>query len=246
MALALNYCQMVNSTPQNINSNYAQLSTSTKRLAISLWVNFAVNDTANMAIKELMRADIASLQKEICDNHNRTFLDKLNKKTTGTQTKEPLVEPLKPVQSKVAVVEKIIAQTQEQHKNILNAREYAQEHPNFDYAFKFEINYTGAAKITGEAYAINKLKFCGQEANFEFKNGLPTLANDLYPHAKIINEHHEAKAGSIFYTYEVDFDNQATSDIKYTATFDSLDFDITSFKISYARTNSLGRLIDLD
>ena len=238
---------MVNSTPQNINSNYAQLSTSTKRLAISLWVNFAVNDTANMAIKELMRADIASLQKEIVDNHNRSFLDTLNKKknahSASTRSAKPKAdETFYPLQTKVADVEKIIAATQEQYRKIRAAQSQAEEHPNIDYTFNFEILYTGDAKIIGEAYAINKLKFCGKEATFEFKHGLPTLTNEMYPHIKILHEHQKSKAGTILYTYEIDFDDQATSDIKYTATFDSVDFDIASFKISYKRNNTLRHL----
>ncbi|MBQ7586081.1 MAG: hypothetical protein IJU40_07525 [Desulfovibrionaceae bacterium] len=118
---------------------------------------------------------------------------------------------------------------------MLSSQFFPEEHPNFDYSFNFEINYTGQAKIIGEAYAINKLKFCGSGDSFEFKKGVSTSNSKYYPRIKIINEQNDSSEDSCYYTYDVNFEDDDTSDIRYTATFDCSDFDISSFKISYAR-----------
>ncbi|MBQ9537566.1 MAG: hypothetical protein IJU79_07275 [Desulfovibrionaceae bacterium] len=248
MALAYNHGSLAAANPKNLNVAYSHLLTSTERLAISLWVNFAFHETTNLAIKELMRTDIASLQQELISQSNCLSFLGAAKPLETTHAYRQNADHIKnrelrelssnpKFQDRVAEIEAIIAATKAKQNTMLPTISYnANEYPNIDYIFDFEIEYTGNAKIISEAYAINKLMFQGSEATFEFKKGVSTVTNQYYPHVKIINEHHELKAGSIYYTYELNFENQDTSDIKYTATFDCPDFDISGFKFSYSRS----------
>jgi flagellin len=52
---------MAANAANNLNRHYAELTTSTRRLASGLRVGTAADDAAGLAIRELMRADIASL-----------------------------------------------------------------------------------------------------------------------------------------------------------------------------------------
>jgi flagellin len=54
---------MAANTARNLNSHYAALSKSTQRLSTGLRVNSAADDAAGLAIRELQRADIATLQQ---------------------------------------------------------------------------------------------------------------------------------------------------------------------------------------
>ncbi|WP_165174670.1 flagellin [Desulfovibrio sp. ZJ369] len=63
MSLVINHNMMAANTARNLNSHYAQLSKSTQRLSTGLRVNSAADDAAGLAIRELQRADIATLQQ---------------------------------------------------------------------------------------------------------------------------------------------------------------------------------------
>ena len=63
MSLVINHNMMAANTARNLNSHYAALSKSTQRLSTGLRVNSAADDAAGLAIRELQRADIATLQQ---------------------------------------------------------------------------------------------------------------------------------------------------------------------------------------
>ncbi len=63
MSLVINHNMMAANTARNLNAHYAQLSKSTQRLSTGLRVNSAADDAAGLAIRELQRADIATLQQ---------------------------------------------------------------------------------------------------------------------------------------------------------------------------------------
>ena len=65
MALAVNHNLMANNVANSLNQHYSNLATSTERLATGLRINSAADDAAGLAIRELMRADISSLQQGI-------------------------------------------------------------------------------------------------------------------------------------------------------------------------------------
>lgn len=61
MALAINNNLMANNVTRNLNSHYGKLGQSTQRLSSGLRVSSAADDAAGLAIRELMRSDIAAL-----------------------------------------------------------------------------------------------------------------------------------------------------------------------------------------
>ncbi|MBD5607259.1 MAG: flagellin [Desulfovibrio sp.] len=61
----INHNQMANSVANNLSGHYNNLATSTQRLSSGLRVNGAADDAAGLAIRELMRADIAALQQGV-------------------------------------------------------------------------------------------------------------------------------------------------------------------------------------
>ena len=61
MSLVINHNMMAANTARNLNAHYSQLSKSTERLSTGLRVNSAADDAAGLAIRELQRADIATL-----------------------------------------------------------------------------------------------------------------------------------------------------------------------------------------
>ena len=63
MSLVVNHNLMAATVANSLNSHYSRLATSTQRLSSGLRVNSAADDAAGLAIRELMRADIASLQQ---------------------------------------------------------------------------------------------------------------------------------------------------------------------------------------
>ena len=249
MALAFDQKQ---TNPNHINTIYTNLSTSTERLAIGLWVNFAFNETSNLAIKELMRADIASLQEEICAacqdlprlaKHKQTVPNVEHavpsKSINDLTSSKPKSNLSSQFQNKVAMIEAIITATKNKQMHTVTSFNHPDQHPNIDYSFDFELSYTGNAKILSEAYAINKLTFLGSEDSFEFKKGAIHSQSTFYPNIKAIDEHHENNNGSICYSYNVNFGDEDDSGIKYTAKFDCQDFDISAFKVSYHRNKNI-------
>jgi len=65
MSLVINHNLMSMNASRNLNAAYGSLSTSTERLSSGLRVNTAADDAAGLAIRELMRADIQSLNQGV-------------------------------------------------------------------------------------------------------------------------------------------------------------------------------------
>ncbi|MBZ4648176.1 MAG: flagellin domain protein [Desulfomicrobiaceae bacterium] len=65
MSLVINHNLMAMNAARNLTQSYGALSTSTRRLSSGLRVGTAADDAAGLAIRELMRADIASLKQGI-------------------------------------------------------------------------------------------------------------------------------------------------------------------------------------
>jgi len=63
MSLVINHNLMAANTARNLNAHYSALGQSTERLSSGLRVNSAADDAAGLAIRELQRADIATLQQ---------------------------------------------------------------------------------------------------------------------------------------------------------------------------------------
>ena len=65
MSLVINHNLMAMSAARNLSSAYGNLSTSVNRLSSGLRITTAADDAAGLAIRELMRADIASLNQGV-------------------------------------------------------------------------------------------------------------------------------------------------------------------------------------
>lgn len=65
MSLTINHNLMALNTTRNLGSHYGDLATATRRLSSGLRVGTAADDAAGLAVRELMRADIASLGQGI-------------------------------------------------------------------------------------------------------------------------------------------------------------------------------------
>ena len=63
MSLAINHNLMAANTASNLNSHYDKLSVSTQRLSSGLRINSAADDAAGLAIRELQRTDISTLNQ---------------------------------------------------------------------------------------------------------------------------------------------------------------------------------------
>jgi flagellin-like hook-associated protein FlgL len=65
MSLVINHNLMAMNTARNLNNTYDRLSSSVQRLSSGLRINSAADDAAGLAIRELMRADISTMQQGI-------------------------------------------------------------------------------------------------------------------------------------------------------------------------------------
>lgn len=65
MSLVINNNLMANNAARHLTQIYGRLSTSTERLSSGLRINSAADDAAGLAIRELMRADIAVMKQGI-------------------------------------------------------------------------------------------------------------------------------------------------------------------------------------
>jgi flagellin len=65
MALYINHNSMANTTMRNLGNAYNSLGTSTNRLSSGLRINSAADDAAGLAIRELMRSDISTLNQGV-------------------------------------------------------------------------------------------------------------------------------------------------------------------------------------
>jgi flagellin len=65
MSLVINHNMMAATAARNLNTSYSALSVSTQRLSSGLRINTAADDAAGLAIRELMRADISSINQGV-------------------------------------------------------------------------------------------------------------------------------------------------------------------------------------
>ncbi|MEA4855346.1 MAG: flagellin [Solidesulfovibrio sp.] len=65
MSLTINYNGMAANAARNLSSSYNALATSTQRLSSGLRINSSADDAAGLAIRELMRADVASINQGV-------------------------------------------------------------------------------------------------------------------------------------------------------------------------------------
>ncbi|MFZ5810704.1 MAG: flagellin [Thermodesulfobacteriota bacterium] len=65
MSLIINHNLMAMNAARNLSTAYGNLATSTRRLSSGLRVTTAADDAAGLAVRELMRADIASLNQGV-------------------------------------------------------------------------------------------------------------------------------------------------------------------------------------
>jgi flagellin-like hook-associated protein FlgL len=65
MALTINHNLMAMNTARNLNTAYGGIATSTRRLSSGLRVGIAADDAAGLAIRELMRSDISSINQGV-------------------------------------------------------------------------------------------------------------------------------------------------------------------------------------
>ncbi len=65
MSMVVNHNLMAQNVANNLNAHYGRLSTSTQRLSTGLRINSAADDAAGLAIRELMRSDIAALNQGV-------------------------------------------------------------------------------------------------------------------------------------------------------------------------------------
>ncbi len=65
MSLVINHNLMAMNAARNLSSSYGSLSTSVRRLSSGLRVGAASDDAAGLAIRELMRSDIAALNQGV-------------------------------------------------------------------------------------------------------------------------------------------------------------------------------------
>ena len=63
MSLVINHNMMAANSALNLNNSYSRLAKSTQRLSSGLRINSAADDAAGLAIRELQRADIATLKQ---------------------------------------------------------------------------------------------------------------------------------------------------------------------------------------
>ena len=65
MSLVINHNLMAMNVARNLNSSYNSLASSTRKLSSGLRVDTAADDAAGLAIRELMRSDIAALNQGV-------------------------------------------------------------------------------------------------------------------------------------------------------------------------------------
>ena len=65
MSLVINHNMMAATASRNLSNSYSALATSTQRLSSGLRINTAADDAAGLAIRELMRSDIASINQGV-------------------------------------------------------------------------------------------------------------------------------------------------------------------------------------
>lgn len=74
MALVINNNYSATSTANTLQSHYLKLSRSTERLSTGLRINSAADDASGLAVRELMKADVASLQQGMRNSNDAISL----------------------------------------------------------------------------------------------------------------------------------------------------------------------------
>ncbi len=65
MSLVINHNMMAANASRNLSNSYGALATSTQRLSSGLRINTAADDAAGLALRELMRSDISTLNQGV-------------------------------------------------------------------------------------------------------------------------------------------------------------------------------------
>ncbi|TIH19197.1 flagellin [Marinifilum sp. JC120] len=65
MSLVINNNTVANATARHLNDSYSALSSSTEKMSSGLRINSAADDAAGLAVRELMRSDISTLQQGV-------------------------------------------------------------------------------------------------------------------------------------------------------------------------------------
>ncbi|NDV25222.1 flagellin [Desulfovibrio sp. JC010] len=65
MSLIINNNTVANSTARHLNDAYSALGSSTEKMSSGLRINSAADDAAGLAVRELMRSDISTLQQGV-------------------------------------------------------------------------------------------------------------------------------------------------------------------------------------
>ncbi|WP_320008101.1 flagellin [Maridesulfovibrio sp.] len=65
MSLVINNNTIANATARHLNDAYSALSSSTEKMSSGLRINSAADDAAGLAVRELMRSDISTLQQGV-------------------------------------------------------------------------------------------------------------------------------------------------------------------------------------
>ncbi len=65
MSMVINHNLMANNAARNLSDSYGALATSTRRLSSGLRITTAADDAAGLAIRELMRSDISTLNQGV-------------------------------------------------------------------------------------------------------------------------------------------------------------------------------------
>jgi len=65
MSLVVNNNLMANSAARHLNNSYSALGTSTERLSSGLRINSSADDAAGLAVRELMRSDVSTLNQGV-------------------------------------------------------------------------------------------------------------------------------------------------------------------------------------
>lgn len=65
MGLVINNNTVANATARHLNDAYSELSSSTEKMSSGLRINSAADDAAGLAVRELMRSDVSTLQQGV-------------------------------------------------------------------------------------------------------------------------------------------------------------------------------------
>ncbi|WP_320172830.1 flagellin [Maridesulfovibrio sp.] len=65
MSLVINNNTVANATARHLNDAYSALSSSTEKMSSGLRINSAADDAAGLAVRELMRSDVSTLQQGV-------------------------------------------------------------------------------------------------------------------------------------------------------------------------------------